>query len=765
MLRFFTIGRTIAIFLGLLFLVGAAGLTLFLVDQKRTTLHDQAVEGAVWLSQSGIQQQLAIQFGDQKVMQEFLQRFLNRPLIASAAIFTAQGKLIESRDRSGETGGSVAAFSRVRGISNVQDIVEQTLPDELTGKPFLNLSIPVFSYANPMLYGADKDVFVRELAQARNQGAQHVLGYYQLGIDLSSLENELLEYTWRVGLTCLGFSLLACIILVLITRKISAPLSNLAQLASDISAGRLDRSFKARGTGEVYKIGAMLNMVLAELNSYKTRMDVDNNLLSMKVEERTAQLSKRNDELNKAVAQVTRTKNRLRQLAYYDSLTSLPNRQLFSEQLQLLLNIAKRDNIKIALLFLDLDNFKRINDSLGHNAGDALLREVAARLSGCIRESDLISQYFDNESRIDISRLGGDEFTVVLHKLEEKGIAGVVAERLLDALQTPMIIEGHEIVITPSIGIAVAPDDADSVEGLLKMADTAMYHAKTTGKNGYRFYSSAMRGTGVGRLKLEAELRKAIDQQDMVLHYQPQVDARTGEILGAEALVRWNHAEHGIIYPDRFIPLAEEMGLIVQLGAWTLLEACRHSIQMRDLGLKLPKVSVNVSSLQFNAAFIEMVEQVLKETGMEPQYLELELTEGVIMSNARSSTEALLQLKNLGVSLSVDDFGTGYSSLSYLSRFPLDELKIDRSFVIDYNKSTNGAKLVSAIIAMGKSLNLCTVAEGVDHNDQFRFLSAQGIDVIQGYLFSKPKPRDEFMLLLKSNPYPQQIKEILSQQD
>jgi len=484
----------------------------------------------------------------------------------------------------------------------------------------------------------------------------------------------------------------------------------------------------------------------------------------MKVEERTGQLSRRNKELNKAVKQVTQAKNRMRQLAYFDSLTSLPNRQLFTEQLDLLLKVAKRDESIIALLFLDLDNFKRINDSLGHTAGDLLLREVGARLSSCIRESDLISQYFDPESKIDVSRLGGDEFTVVLYKLEEAKTAGVVAERLLESLQTPMLIDGHEIVITPSIGIAIAPQDATTVEDLLKRADTAMYHAKATGKNNYSFYSSAMKVTSVGRLKLESDLRHAVDRNQMVLHYQPQVNIETGEISGAEALIRWNHPEHGLVPPASFIPLAEETGLIVQIGAWTLLEACSQCKALNEKGLKLQKVAVNVSSLQFNSAFIELVKQVLLETKLEPRLLELELTEGVIMSNAKSSIQSLHELKNLGCTLSVDDFGTGYSSLSYLSRFPLDELKIDRSFVIEYDKSENSSHLVSAIIAMGKSLNLRMVAEGVDDVGQFHFLRKQGIQIIQGYLFSKPVPLNDLAKLLTKAPYNDQINEMIEAQ-
>jgi EAL domain-containing protein (putative c-di-GMP-specific phosphodiesterase class I) len=288
-----------------------------------------------------------------------------------------------------------------------------------------------------------------------------------------------------------------------------------------------------------------------------------------------------------------------------------------------------------------------------------------------------------------------------------------------------------------------------------------MYHAKSSGRNTYRFYTSTMKSSGVGRLKLETDLRKAVDREELELYYQPQVDTMTGKIIGAEALVRWNHPTHGLVPPVNFIPLAEEMGLIVELGAWTLEEACRQSKLWMDWRLDLPKVAVNVSSLQFNASFTDLIKKVLSDAGLPAEKLELELTEGVIMSNARASTDALVELKELGCSLSVDDFGTGYSSLSYLSKFPLDELKIDRSFVIEYDQSPRSASLISAIIAMGKSLNLTLVAEGVDDPGQYQFLREQQVDIIQGYLFSKPIPADEFTVLLKNNHCPDQIEEMM----
>jgi len=759
MLRFVPIRKTISLMLAALFLLTSACITTYLVYEKHRFGKQTLVEKIVGTARNGAQQQVAIYYHDMNVLQELMAPLLSEPAIQYIVVYDQQGKLLSDRFNGDAT--VLPEFSQSRAGYTALEIALIEHVDLLSESDVLEVSVPIYSFISAQDKGLSREVFGRTLASANNQGAQHVMGYFSVGINLQQLQHGLLGYAIKVGSACFVLFLVVLMLVLMVTRRITAPLANLAQLAADISEGKLDKTIQVQGSSEGREIASMLNLVLSDLNSHKAKMDVESHFLNMKVDERTEQLYRRNKELNQAVQQVTQAKDRMRQLAYYDSLTSLPNRQLFTEQLELLLKISKREGSSIALLFLDLDNFKRINDSLGHTAGDMLLREVGARLSSCIRESDLISQYFDEESKIDVSRLGGDEFTVVLNKLEEPKVAGVVAKRLLESLQTPMIIDGHEIVITPSIGIAIAPQDAESVENLLKRADTAMYHAKSTGKNNYSFYSSAMKGTGVGRLKLEAELRKAIERAEMELYYQPQVNIETGEISGAEALIRWNHPVHGLVSPAHFIPLAEEMGLIVELGAWTLLEACRQCKAFHDRGLKLPKVAVNVSSLQFNGAFIELVNQVLIETQLEPHLLELELTEGVIMSNAKASIQALHELKKLGCTLSVDDFGTGYSSLSYLSRFPLDELKIDRSFVVDYDKSANNASLVSAIIAMGKSLNLRMVAEGVDDVEQFRFLRKQGIQIIQGYIFSEPVPGKIFSKLLTERPYWEQIQTMI----
>jgi diguanylate cyclase (GGDEF)-like protein len=588
-----------------------------------------------------------------------------------------------------------------------------------------------------------------------------VVGYVQLGVSRTLTIASIMPAVATSAAIAGGFIVLCTLFSFYMTRRITTPFSTIVRMADDISAGRAVKEQGLENSGEFKDIVMLLNNIIGGLNTQKTKMEVDHQLLSMKVEERTSQLSRRNEELNKAVQEVTQTKNALRQLAYYDSLTNLPNRRLFTEQLRLLLKMAKRNDELLGLLFLDLDNFKRINDSLGHVAGDLLLREVAKRLSQCVRASDVIGHYqHGDSSEIDVSRLGGDEFTVVLNRLDSIESAGAVAQRLLDVLVQPMTIQGHELVVTPSIGIAVAPRDAEDVEKLLKAADTAMYHAKGTGKNNFVFYDPKMDEASVERLTLENDLRKAIERNELVLHYQPQVDTTTGSIVGAEALMRWQHPEHGLVPPFKFIPLAEEMGLIGEMGEWGLREACRQMVALQAKGLELPKVSVNVSALQFNHEFIRRVGQVLKETGMHPKRLELELTEGIMMEGSESVVRSLEELRELGVQLSVDDFGTGYSSLSYLSRFPLDELKIDRSFVIEFDKSAGDAGLVMAIIAMAKSLGLNLVAEGVETHDQYRFLRQHGAGIIQGYLFSKPVPIDDMIPMLSPGFFRPQISDI-----
>lgn len=743
------------------------------LHREYTTSRDTLVREISHAVESRPLLQLAVYERDAQALGQQLQRVLDiSPAINYAAIRGPAGTQFSQVQHRGITNHTLDTVTVLREGVSVGDVgvkarSNSELPDQYSALTSIGASdliwdvtVPVFSRLNPNTPNLTTGQFTDTLIRPQSVTSLHVMGYLQAGISRTLLWAQLLPAMSRLALYSLGFVFFCLIISRYATRRITAPFSTIVRMADDIAAGRPVETRGLEAGGEFKDIVTLLNTIIGGLNTYKTKMDVDHQLLSMKVEERTSQLSRRNEELNRAVKEVTETKDRLRKLAYYDSLTALPNRRLFTEQLDLLLRMAKRNKTMLALLFLDLDNFKRINDSLGHSAGDLLLREVAKRLSRCVRESDLVGHYAEAGSEIDVSRLGGDEFTVVLNSLDNAASAAVVAQRVIDALIEPITIEGHEIVVTPSVGVALAPNDADNVEDLLKAADTAMYSAKSAGKNSYIFYTSDMDATGVERLTLENELRKAIDRDELVLHYQPQVDTATGDVIGAEALMRWEHPERGLVPPFKFIPLAEELGLIGALGDWGLKQACKQMMQLKREGLDLPKVSVNVSALQFDHTFTSRVSDVLAYTGCHPKRLELELTEGIMMDGTDATIRAFQTLKDMGVKLSVDDFGTGYSSLSYLSRFPLDELKIDRSFVIDFNASQDKTGLIIAIIAMAKSLRLNLVAEGVETHEQYRFLRKNDANVIQGYLFSKPVPLEELKPMLKPGYFLRQIDEI-----
>ncbi len=444
--------------------------------------------------------------------------------------------------------------------------------------------------------------------------------------------------------------------------------------------------------------------------------------------------------------------HQIRLLAYYDNLTQLPNRQLFKEHAALSLETARRHGQSGALLFLDLDGFKRINDTLGHDFGDRLLVGVAQRLREQLRGSDAIARGLSQEEPGEetIARLGGDEFTLLLSEVRDPLSVAIVARRLQGAISKPFTLDGHEVYVTPSIGIALFPEDGDNVDEILKNADTAMYHAKALGKNNFQFYEETMNARAGSRLKLEGDLRKALERDEFSLAYQPQVEVSSGRIIGAEALLRWQHPELGNIPPFDFIPLAEETGMIIEIGEWVLLEACRQNREWMDSGLEPIRIAINLSPVQFGQGNLaSMVQGVLNGTELPAEYLELEITESVIMRNVDETVGTLEQFRDLGINLSVDDFGTGYSSLSYLKRLPIDSLKIDRAFVMDIPESGDDMAITAAIIAMGHQLNLEIVAEGVETREQLEFLRQHNCDFVQGYLFSKPIPAPDLEQMLR----------------
>jgi diguanylate cyclase (GGDEF)-like protein/PAS domain S-box-containing protein len=424
-------------------------------------------------------------------------------------------------------------------------------------------------------------------------------------------------------------------------------------------------------------------------------------------------------------------------LARHDYLTDLPNRVLLNDRIAQAIIRAERNGTTLAVLFLDLDNFKHINDSLGHATGDKLLQSVAQRLLTCVRSSDTVS------------RQGGDEFVVLLSEDKYAEDAALTADKILAALAVPHSVAGHELHVTTSIGISVYPADAKNGETLLKNADTAMYQAKEKGRNNYQFFKSDMNVRAVERQVIEINLRVALERQEFVLQYQPKVNLDTGMITGAEALLRWMHPKWGEVQPDRFVPVAEDCGLIIPIGHWVLREACAQAKRWEDAGLKPVSVAVNISALEFrHKDFVAGVRVILNETGLKPSSLQLEITESVLMRNAESSIAILQQLKTMGVQLAVDDFGTGYSSLSYLHQFPIDVLKIDQSFVHDIGSTNGNGIIVSAVIAMGTSLKQRVVAEGVEEPAQLAFLKARHCEEGQGYIFSRPLGAEQFAALL-----------------
>jgi diguanylate cyclase (GGDEF)-like protein/PAS domain S-box-containing protein len=434
------------------------------------------------------------------------------------------------------------------------------------------------------------------------------------------------------------------------------------------------------------------------------------------------------------ITERTYAEEQIKHLAYHDALTNLPNRLLFKDRLTVAISHAQRDGTHLAVLFLDLDRFKVINDSLGHNIGDQLLQAVAARVQACVRDSDTVA------------RLGGDEFTVLLPRLNRSEDAAPVATKIIEAIRYPFHIEGREFFITTSIGISLFPDDGNDAETLIKNADTAMYQAKEVGRDNYQLFNAIVNAKALQRIALEHGLRKALASEEFRVYYQPIFDLRSGSVTGMEALLRWTHPELGAIPPSTFIPLAEATGIMIPIGTWALREACRQAKEWHDAGHKTLSLAVNLSVTQLQQAdLVDRVRTILAETGFPAKFLELEITESSAMQSPETSIRMLYELKRLGLGISLDDFGTGHSSLSYLKRFPIDTLKIDQSFVRDIIEDPDTAAIVTAIIAMAHSLRLKVIAEGVEFTEQANFLRRHACDQMQGYLITPPVPGSEFL--------------------
>jgi diguanylate cyclase (GGDEF)-like protein/PAS domain S-box-containing protein len=427
-------------------------------------------------------------------------------------------------------------------------------------------------------------------------------------------------------------------------------------------------------------------------------------------------------------------------LAYYDTLTDLPNRLLFNDHLNYYLNKAKHNNQLMAVIQLDIDRFKNINDSLGHSIGDQLLQDVAERLKFCLSKEEIVA------------RMSGDEFIILLPRVAKQELITKKVHKIIKTFKQPLMIDDHEFFITISLGISLFPSDGDDIESLVKNAETAMYRAKEQGRNNYQFYSPAMNDKIFERMALENNLRKALKRKEFLLHYQPRVNIETGQFTSMEALIRWRHPDLGLVSPADFIPVAEETGLILPIGEWVLRTACLQNKAWQKAGFPPMRMAVNIAARQFHEqSLLKIISKVLDETGLEPEYLELEITENSIMQNTETTIALLHELKKMGVRLSIDDFGTGYSSLSYLKSFPIDTLKIDKSFVRDITNNPDDAAIATSIITLAHSLNFNVIAEGVETGEQFSFLKEQLCDDVQGFYFSKPLSAEKFEKTIRKN--------------
>jgi len=648
----------------------------------------------------------AVLFGDQESAQETLDFIQNQSYVRSAVVYDRMGT-------------PLASYSRDKQSTEIPPV------PEITGKL-------VFHKGHASLF---KDVVVEN----------NVVGTVFLSTDMSKLEQRLALYIPIACLVLLGALVIAFLLSAKLQRIVTDPLVYLAALVHRISTQK-DYSLRAEGEGndEIGNLISGFNEMLSEIQIRDTMLEKHGEELEKRVRQRTGELEDANRELEIAKSAAEFAARKMTHQAHHDALTGLPNRSLLNDRIKQALARAKRGDLKMAVLFLDLDHFKVINDSLGHGVGDHLLCTIAERLQHCVRSEDTVA------------RLGGDEFTILLTEIQEVSDAEFISNKIIEALKQPVTIEGHELHVTTSLGISIYPDDGTDPEVLVKNADISMYRAKELGRNKIMYYTADMNVDSRRRLSLANAIRAALSREEFELHFQPMVETLKMGTLGAETLIRWESPELGIVPPDEFIPVAEEMGLIPELGEWVLLNACRQHRVWSDAGYGELNIAVNISHRQLGQGgnFIETIEKIIKETGVDPHKLELEITESVIMQDPTDASIILGELKDMGITISMDDFGSGYSSLSYLRRLPVDIVKIDRAFVRDIPEDKEDASIATAIIAMAHNLGLTVVAEGVESNAQLLFFREHGCDAIQGNFISPAISGEAFLEYLKRIKHP-----------
>ncbi|MGB5715929.1 MAG: EAL domain-containing protein [Gammaproteobacteria bacterium] len=607
-------------------------------------------------------------------------------------------------------------------------------------KPGLNLDLPASDLQNEnILFWSD---YVELYTRIFYEG-DHI-GFIYLRSDMEAIHDRLVMFLGIVAIVILASLLVTFILGAQLQRIITDPLLRLSAIARQVSTGK-NYSVRVIGEGkdELGNLISDFNTMLDEIQSRDNELREHRLRLEERVTQRTRELESANALLELSKEQAESVANRMEYHAHHDALTGLPNRILLNDRITSELAHARRQQTNAALLFLDLDRFKIINDSLGHAVGDQLLRVISRRLNNCVREEDTVA------------RLGGDEFMVLLPRISGSADAGRIAKKIIECLVDPISCNGHELHITTSIGISIFPYDGTDAETLIKHADISMYRAKELGRNKAIYYTAEMNAGSRKQLAMETNLRKAVERNQLRLFYQPKVDINRNMIVGVEALLRWKHPTMGFISPLDFIPVAEDSGLIIPIGEWVLNTAFRQLKQWHNTGFTGLTVAVNLSSAQLSRpGFEDVVAQALEEAGLDARMIELEVTENVAMENIDSAITVLDRLKCMGFSIAMDDFGTGYSSLNYLRRLPIDIVKIDKSFVSEIPDSTDDVTIAQAIIAMAQSLKLSLVVEGVENVRQLNFFRQQGVNIVQGYLFSKPVPASELLRMLEAQNVP-----------
>lgn len=632
----------------------------------------------------------ALVFDDQKGAEDILQAFSEARDVRAAIIYDVEGhKLAEFIKQDTESGdGDISSLDASASTIHTYNITE-------------NINFVL-----------DNNINVVHDIEFENE----IIGRLFIQADVSHLYDDIFDYLAFTSSIAFVALALATLLLFRLSLTITRPIKKLT--------GLMDSVIKN--------------------NDYSVRLESSSSdelgILARGFNEMLAHIQVNDEKLAHELTERYKAEKHLDKLAYYDVITGIPNRHSFQEKLEQAIESALKKNKLMALLFLDLDNFKTVNDTLGHKTGDLLLKQASSRLSNVIRQSDYIC------------RIGGDEFAIIIEHVNDIEDVSTVTKKCIECLSNPFVFDGKNFFIGVSIGLSVCPDDAVTANDLLVNADMAMYEAKVNGKNNYQYFNKEMNVVHNNKYQLESDLRHAIELGQLELYYQPQIDMRSGELSGVEALMRWNHPERGMVAPDEFIPVAEETGLILQLGEWLLHTACHHAKIIEDSELKGITVALNISGMQIHEEdFIDTVWSALKESKATRNYLEFEITESILMDNSELVSRNINQLKSLGIHLSIDDFGTGFSSMGYLKSFPISKLKIDKSFITGLPHSDKDTAITQAVIAMSHSLNIKVVAEGVEHGSQVDLLRDFKCDLLQGYYYAKPMPFDDLFKLKNSS--------------